>query len=81
MSMYVSNIHECYINEHVWPYQHIINVDMLSGSGTFINELMTHDRFINVREHAHVCSAFAFSHYRFVNVREHAHVCSALSFH
>ena len=38
--------------------------DMLSGSGTFINELMTHDRFINVREHAHVCSAFAFSHYR-----------------
>ena len=34
MSMYVSNIHECYINEHVWPYQHIINVDMLSGSGT-----------------------------------------------
>ena len=37
MSMYVSNIHECYINEHVWHHschQHIINVDMLSGSGT-----------------------------------------------
>ena len=40
MSMYVSNIHECYYihaNEHVWHHschQHIINVDMLSGSGT-----------------------------------------------